>query len=290
MAANATTAKPRNGTEPKIDPLQEAIAYEERIAAEAAEIRGDATELTPTLLTQLLPLLKRPIPQGFIKSVGKVTGKPYESTGVASVQVQIERMDNVLTPVWWRDDHEYSEQGKLCFVTVFVGNLGEPPMVSRSSMGGVDRASTIGNLYKGSYTNAAKLALARVGPGHEVYLGATDLDPDVHQQTAEQQGQAPPPQQSGQVNPDTPITRALANEIVDAAWVWELQDKLPLAIAHVTDGDPGDMSERKQAVAVVAKLNIAQATKVKTWIDRRAQEQAEQQTLDTEQEKEATGA
>lgn len=290
MAAQSTTARPRNGTDTRPDPLAAAIAYEEEIATEAAVIRGDQTTLTPELLAELLPLLKKPIPAGFIKSVGKVTGKPYDSTGVSSVQVQIERMDNVLTPLWWREDHEYMEQGKLCYVTVFIGNLGVPPMVARSSMGGVDRASTVGNLYKGSYTNAAKVAIARVGPGHEVYLGATDLDPDVHEQAATHQSQPAAQSAAGQVSEDTPITRTLANEIVDAAWVWELQDKLPLAIAHVTDGDPGDLSDRKTAVNVVGQLNIGQATKVKRWIDRRAQEKADRGEQTTLDKKEAKGA
>lgn len=171
----------------QIPEAEVAVRYEQDVAIEAAAIRGDAITLTPELYLRLWPLLRRPIPSGFIKSVGVVKGKPYASTGVSSVQVQVERMDNVLTPLWWRDTATYEKDGTLAHVVVEVGNLGEPPMVSRRSYGGVDRGSTAGNVYKGSYTNAAKVAFARVGPGHEIYLDAVDLDPDVHEQTAKEQ-------------------------------------------------------------------------------------------------------
>ena len=171
----------------QIPDAEAAVKYEQEIAAEAVAIRAATTTLTPELYLSLWSLLRKPIPRGFIKSVGVVKGKPYASTGVSSVQVQVERMDNVLTPLWWRDAATYEKEGTLAHVVVQVGNLGEPPMVSRCSYGGVDRGSTAGNVYKGSYTNAAKVAFARVGPGHEIYLDAVDLDPDVHEQTAAEQ-------------------------------------------------------------------------------------------------------
>src|SRR3954468_14632347 len=104
-ATAAKTAKASaNGNakaEPAPDLLAEAITYEEQIEADAAEIRGDATELTRRLYLQLLPLLRRPIPAGFIVTTAVVTGKPYESTEIKSLQVQIDRLDNVLTPLAW---------------------------------------------------------------------------------------------------------------------------------------------------------------------------------------------
>jgi hypothetical protein len=175
------------------DALAAAIGAEQQVAREAEGIRGEVTEITPTLLVKLLPLLRKPIPQGFIKSIGAVTGKPYASTGVTSVQVQHNRMNNVLTPLWWWEKVSYHEDGKLAHVRVGVGEYGERPLFTREAWGGVDRASTIGNLHKGSYTNAAKLAFARVGPGHEVYIGATDLDPDVNEQAAKEQARPAAP-------------------------------------------------------------------------------------------------
>lgn len=167
--------------------LDEALNDEQAIAEEAAKLREGTAGLDRELFQRLWPLLRKPIPGGFIKTIGVVKGKPYDSTGVSSVQVQIERMDNVLGPLAWRDRVEYSEGGKLAHVTVDVIDKDGDVLVSRESWGGVNQASTIGNLHKGSYTNAAKLAFARVGPGHEVYLGATDLDPDVHEKAAAEQ-------------------------------------------------------------------------------------------------------
>jgi hypothetical protein len=166
--------------------LAQAVAVEEAIAEEAKAIRGEATELTPALFLALWPLLRRPIPEGFLTEVGAVTGKPYASKGAKSIQVITDRMDNVLTPLWWRQEVMYFDEGKLCEVTVIVGQ-DQRDLFSRASRGGVNQASTIGNLYKGSYTNAAKRAFALVGVGHEVYLGATDLDPDVSPEAAKAQ-------------------------------------------------------------------------------------------------------
>jgi hypothetical protein len=162
--------------------IQDALAYEANIAERAKLIRGDAETLTPKLFMELWPLLCEPIPEGFIQSVPKRTGKPYDSTGIKSVQVQIDRTNNILTPLWWHDHVEYQDEGTLAHVEVHVGTVDGEPMIVREAWGGVDRGSTKGNVYKGSHTNAAKLAFARLGPGHEVYLGATDFDPDVNVQ------------------------------------------------------------------------------------------------------------
>lgn len=171
-----------NGT----SPLAEAIAYEQAIADEAKELRADSP-LDGELFLKLLPLLRRPIHSAHIVDTPAVKGKPYESTGIKSVQVQFDRMDAVLTPLWWRYSDTYEAEGALCHVAVSVGLPNQSPLVMRSSWGGVNQASTMGNRYKGSFTNAAKLALARVGPGHEVYVGATDFDPDVDPDAAKAQ-------------------------------------------------------------------------------------------------------
>lgn len=168
--------------------LDEAIRSEEEIAARAAAIWGDETALTRELFLKLWPLLKEPIPSGFIRRVGVTTGKPYDSTGVRSEQVLIDRMNNVLTPLGWWDDVQWFEEGKVAEVTICVGTFGGEVLLKRSSRGGVNQGSTRGNIYKGSKTNAAKRAFAAIGPGHEVYLGAADLDPDTDPDSANQQG------------------------------------------------------------------------------------------------------
>ncbi len=240
------------------DPLAEAIRVEEAIAAEAAEVRREASELTPVLFGMLRPLLRRPIPAGFIVSTGNLPGKPYSSTGIKSVQTLIDRMDAVLTPLWWSDEAFHYEDGKLCRVIVTVGNPGQP-FFSRESYGGVDRASTIGNLWKSSYTNAAKLAIARVGPGHEVYLGATDLDPDVSEDAAKAQATAEAP----------PAVKTITAE--DAAKLRDLFDQSGL--------EPNDLKLKLGSMGVSAKsvnqgfasMTPAQAGDIEGWLAEKAQ-------------------
>lgn len=180
-------------SDPKM--LAEAMAHEEDIAREARKLRIGEQRLTADLFLKLWVLLRRPIPQGFVRSLPKLEGKPYASTGISAVQVQITRMDNVLTPLWWWDSVEYHEDGKLAHVKVIVGDRhgGGAVLLNREAWGGVNRGSTVGNLYKGSYTNAAKVAFARIGPGWEVYLGATDFDPDTDVEAARAQGKGEAP-------------------------------------------------------------------------------------------------
>lgn len=209
--------------EPSGDAITDAIREEQALAEEAAQIRGDAKELTAELFAQLYPLLRRPIPTGFILEVTAGKGKPYDSVGVRSVQVLIDRMDNVLTPMWWWDECRHEDDGKLAHVKVHVGPR-DASLFSRESHGGVDRGSTVGNLYKGSYTNAAKLAFARVGPGHEIYLGAADYDPDTNAQAAEAQAEA----DGG--GAETPIGKERAEKltqiVAEAGLADHLQNKL----------------------------------------------------------------
>lgn len=256
--------------EPKSDPLVEAVAYEAAIEAEANEIwkslakEVEKPTLDEALFLELRPLLRKPIPKGFIKYVPKLEkGKPYESTGVCSVQVQIERMDAVLHPPNWWSQEDYFQDGKLCKVLVCVGTRAKP-LVSRSSYGGVDRGSTIGNVYKGSWTNAAKLAFARIGPGHEVYLGAADLDPDVNQQVAEQKGE----KTNGEAAQTTPIGPGIATKLVQRIWKTEAaKAALRLAASHAAGGkDVGDCSTEEAAVEGLAGLTYQQAESLERWI------------------------
>ncbi len=177
--------------------LAEAIQYEQRIADEASALWDSegwafSGKLDRAKLAELRALLRRPIPRGFIEHVGVVTGKPYESSGIRSVQVQMDRLDNVLGPDGWGYQAKFSEDGKLCHVRAWVGYQAQP-LYERDSYGGVKQGSSLGNVYKGSFTNAAKLAFARLGPGWEVYVGAADFDPDTDKAAAEAQAGAGEP-------------------------------------------------------------------------------------------------
>lgn len=247
----------------------DAIKAERQLESEAAEIRKGEGKLTAGLFVELWPLLRAPIPKAFLETTGAVKGKPYESTGIRSVQVQIDRMNNVLTPLWWADEAEYQDGGRLCCVTVSVidpqksGLEGGRTLLTRASWGGVDRASSTGNLYKGSYTNAAKVAFARIGPGHEVYLGATDQDPDVTGAAvagAEPEG----------------IGKEIAGTIYDRAKASKLLDRLRLAASHVAGADVGDVGTKAKATKALAGLSFEQAERVNHWIERKGG--AEEQT------------
>jgi hypothetical protein len=213
--------------------LVAALASEADLAARAAEIRGDAVELDAALFLKLYPLLCEPIPSGFIKSVESGPGKPYDSTGIRSVQVQVDRMNNVLTPLWWSQEVKHEQEGKLCHYTVVVhGSNSVGFLVRRTATGGVGQGNTLGNIYKGSATNAGKRAFALLGPGHEVYVGAPDQDPDTDDDAAKAQTILPAPK-----DPDQGLT-AQQRERVEAALaaVDEKTRNLILTAAGVEDG------------------------------------------------------
>lgn len=279
-------------TEPSQGQLAEAIAAEQEIAAAAELIRRDyAAPMDRELFTKLYPLLTKPIPEAFIQRIPFKKGKPYDSTGIRSVQVQIDRMNNVLSPLWWWDEASFEEEGKLCTVTVWIGDPTLPreaetaevsrfggahperivsrpsgAILSRSSKGGVQQGSTLGNIYKGSYTNAAKLAFARIGIGHEVYLGAADLDPDVNRDLAERE---PPAATKAEV-----IGKKLAGEMVDRAWsIPSAKSSLQLAASHAADRDVGDCSTKAKAKEALSQLSFSQGEELSGWINRKAREE-----------------
>jgi hypothetical protein len=249
--------------------LMEAIAYEEAIREEAEGIwtddeRGGLDELDSHLFRSLRPLLRKPIPPGFIEHVGSVTGKPYDSTGVRSVQVQMDRLDNVVGPENWGYEATHTEDGKRCYVRAWIGSK-DAPLFERDSWGGMNQGSTEGNLWKGSFTNAAKLAFARLGPGWEVYVGAADFDPDTDEEAAKAQG-------------DAPATPSLEVAVIDGDRVAELADA---AQAFIAAGD--EKAQTRQLVTklrhvgvtgkiesisrALASLTLAQADDVEAWLE-----------------------
>jgi hypothetical protein len=250
-----------------------AVAFEVELAAKAAEIRGDATTLTPDLFLKLWPLLREPIPEGFLVEATRGEGKPYDSKGIRSVQIPVDRMDAVLTPLWWWYEHTYEQGGKLCLVTVNIGTFGERVLVSRSSYGGMNRGSTEGNLYKGTFTNAAKRAFALIGPGHEIYAGAADYEPDVSPAAAREQVRR---DTEAVPSSDEPVSPEKAAELVDAAWVIGMKDKLGEAISFVVGADVGDCSNMRAATAAMRSLTPMQAAKVERWLNKAADQMAAQ--------------
>lgn len=207
----------------------------------ARKVRADAKydgKLTPTMLLDLEPLLYHPLERKYIETTAPTKGKPYESTGVRSVQVQIDRMNTVLGFQHWRVLYHYQSNGELCRCHALVGNdlqwarldeKGEllpytiiateglsddgvreaDVLMVREGWGGHNRGTARGDLYKGSETNALKRTLARCGPGAEVYR--LDFDDDVNKSAdpvyqdpsaKQQQRSAAAPQQQQQAPPD----------------------------------------------------------------------------------------
>lgn len=241
--------------EAQADPLAEAIAYEQSIAELAVNIRAEATDLTPALFMELLPLLRKPIPPGFIVTTEAVKGKPYPSTGIKSLQVQIDRLDNVLGPLNWFWLTEWFDDGRTASVEVSVVDEVGHTLVARRARGGVNQASTTGNLYKGSETNAAKLAFARLGVGHEVYLGAADFDPDVDEDAAKEQAKVEPAPQVERIDADRAahLRDLFDKSDIDAK---KLQTKLgALGVANVRSVNTG-----------LASLTPGQAAELEEWL------------------------
>ena len=254
---------------PSEEAVRAALQSEQAIKDKADAIWEEQTSaiITNAILDKLYPLLAEPIPAAYILTTGATRGKPYVSTGIRSVQVQIDRMNNVLRPRCWWEEVTYEQDGKLCRVTIKVGTpgspaTGEPPevLLERSSMGGVNQGSTLGNIYKGSYTNAAKRAFAALGVGHEVYVGAADLDPDVN----------PEVPTTGPAEEPVLIGKDIAKKMVDRVWlVPGLRTKLQLAASHVAERDVGACDTKAHATDALARLTYPQAERVSTWIDQK---------------------
>lgn len=248
MSAQTKEKAATNGQPPTND-IAEAIAHEEAIREEADAIWtkeewADHGDLNPWLFRELRPLLRKPIPAGFIEHVGEVTGKPYESTGVKSVQIQMDRLDNVLGPMNWGYEATHTEDGKRCHVVAWIGKKADP-LFERDSWGGVNRGSTEGNIWKGSFTNAAKLAFARLGPGWEVYVGAADFDPDTDKDAAKVQTEAP-------ADPTRKLPAEKVAKLEEAVTAAGLTDHLPMKL-------------RSFGVESLSDLTVEQGISVYEW-------------------------
>lgn len=253
-----------NGQPQKIetpaDQIAAAIESERALAERARAIWVDkpADALSTSLFLDLWPLMREPIPSGFISEVTAGKGKPYPSKGIRSLQVQINRMDAVWTPLWWAWRTEWIEP-HLAEVTVWIGETEEHALVRRSARGGMNAGSTVGNHFKGTETNAAKMAFARLGCGHEVYIGAADFDPDTDEDAAKAQekgAEAPP------VPGIAPESLLLLREKFD---LHVGEDPVRLKEFKVKLGALG-VSARSRDTAL-ASLTPAQAIDLDAWFD-----------------------
>lgn len=246
MSARQSTS---NGQPQKVETPAEQIAAaiesERELAERARAIWADkpADALSIALFLELWPLMREQIPSGFISEVTAGKGKPYPSKGIRSLQVQINRMDAVWTPLWWGWRTEWIEP-QLAEVAVWIGETEEHALVKRSARGGMNAGSTVGNHFKGTETNAAKMAFARLGCGHEVYIGAADFDPDTDEDAAKaQEGGTSEPAPDRKLPPDK--VTALEQAVAAAG----LTDHLPMRLRGFGAEQVADLTV-EQAVAV----------------------------------------
>jgi hypothetical protein len=195
-----------NGAKPVTQPVRD-------FRAEAEQVRAGKSydgRLSMPLLRELEPLLEAPIPPEYIEHTASVKGKPYESTGIRSPQVQVDRLNAVLGVGHWTYLTYHTDAGELCKVWALVGNdlhlarladgeldaNGAEILAYRVGWGGHGRGSGRGDLFKGSETNAVKRVLARLGPGCEVYRLDFEDNPD--------DDRTPPPPTQAQAPTQTP--------------------------------------------------------------------------------------
>jgi len=235
MTATKTTPAANGNGEQHQDPKEELADRVRRQRQEADEGRqelrtqadrilsgdGEGAEwdgiLTKPQLRKLYPLLSEPVPQHYVEFTPKTEGKPYDSTGLRSVQVQIDRLNDVVGPSCWRSLIHYTQNGQVARAHVVLGNDLEHAgldgngelLLARTApsglikgpradvvahvegYGGHKRGSAPGDIYKGSETNALKRIIARLGPGREVYT--LDADDDI-QLSTQGEYQQPRPQ------------------------------------------------------------------------------------------------
>lgn len=200
----------------------------DRAAAIFTDARYSGT-LTAGMLRKLTPLLREPIsPRDIVTTGPAEKGKPIVTTGIRSVQVQVDRLTEVLGGAHFRLIPHHTADGTRCRMHVVIGNdlqwcrldrsdangslvpytVLEGTTVVRESdilvhadgWGGHNRGTAPGDVWKGSETNAGKRVIARVGPGAHVY--ALDFEDDPHDTSK------PPRERSQQQRQPSPDVQA----------------------------------------------------------------------------------
>lgn len=170
-------------------------AWLAELRQQAADIRKTHAyegSMTAALLSALGGLLYEAMPDAYIEFSPPTQGKPYPSTGIRSVQPQVDHMNAVLGAAHWRALLHFQDGGALCKTVVIIGDdlarasldehgrlqAGDAHVVAvQEGWGGVKRGNTTGDLMKGATTNALKRTLAAFGPGANVYR--LDVEPEL---------------------------------------------------------------------------------------------------------------
>lgn len=290
-------------------------------AAAIFEAEGYDGTLTVKLFRRLGPLLREPInPRDIVTTGPADRGKPMVTTGIRSVQVQVDRLSQVLGDAHYRLIPHHTPDGQRCRMHVVIGNdlqwcrvdaAGElqpytllegtvggdgiapyagvkyaEVIAHADGWGGHARGSAPGDIWKGSETNAGKRVIARVGPGNHVY--ALDFEDDP------QDGRTPPKQRAKAKTADAQATENAAAQAAsgepeatpeqhEAAIAAILAEEGPLQALRV-NADKGMIaiggSPARRHATLKARTTKAKLEDLITQIGNALNEEGEQQTFD----------
>jgi hypothetical protein len=149
--------------------------------------------LSAAMVTQLTRLAQTiATPEALITTEPPTEGKPYTSTGLSSLQPQIDVMHAIFGPPHWRLRERELEDGVLDLELVIGNDLDAPPRIDAATgeahqtpaevllrhrmRGSHTRGRSHGDRYKGALTNGAKRLLAMSGACADVWRFGPDPD------------------------------------------------------------------------------------------------------------------
>jgi hypothetical protein len=142
--------------------------------------------LTPAMVTQLARIAQTiATPDALITTEPPTEGKPYTSTGLSSLQPQIDVMHAVFGPPHWRLRERELDDGVLDLELVIGNDLDRPDepgnrqadvLLRHRMRGSHTRGRSHGDRYKGALTNGAKRLLAMAGACADVWRFGPDPD------------------------------------------------------------------------------------------------------------------
>jgi len=183
-------------------PPDEAFQEAEQIKHRNGYHDRDSTSygrLSAAMVTQLTRLAQTiATPEALITTEPPTDGKPYTSTGLSSLQPQIDVMHAIFGPPHWRLHEREIEDGVLDLELVIGNDLDAPARVDAATgevrqspsevllrhrmRGSHVRGRSHGDRYKGALTNGAKRLLAMGGACADVWRFGADPD-EAHDTT-----------------------------------------------------------------------------------------------------------
>jgi hypothetical protein len=221
--------------------------------------------LTASMVTQLTRIAQTiATPDALITTEPPTEGKPYQSTGLNSLQPQIDVMHAIFGPSHWRLLERELEDGVLDLELVLGNGLDradhgeqrEAEVLARHRMrGSHTRGRSHGDRYKGALTNGAKRLLAMAGACADVWRFGSDPD-EAHNTPTTGARDARRPSDK-QVNFLTRLVRENAGANVHR-WIARIQE-----LAGVEE-QPPDPTTEQYLRGLIAQLDRDQ---VRTMID-----------------------